>query len=109
MHTESLRLARGLRDLGIDLPSVGSLGAVAHDATCREVRGALLASIEETLREVDDRLRDLRQTKRSLQTLQDGLAGLAPRQVRLRGVEPCGCVVLVDKLATGGARRTRRS
>jgi DNA-binding transcriptional MerR regulator len=95
-HVTSLRFASGLRDLGLALAGIASLVRLAHDATCRELRSAMISSVEGTLEEIDSRLRALQQTKRELRTLRSGLADMTPRQVKIPGVIPCGCVELLD-------------
>ena len=96
-HVDALRFAKGLRDLGVSLSNVATMVGIAHDGTCGDLRGAILTSVEETTRQLDDRLRALRYTKRELAALRAGLTAMSPRRSAVPGVTPCECVDMVAR------------
>ena len=96
-HVDALRFAKGLRDLGVPLSDVAVMVGLAHDGTCGDLRGAILASLEKTAQHLDERLRDLRYTGRELAALRAGLAKMRPRRSTIPGVMPCECVGLVAR------------
>jgi DNA-binding transcriptional MerR regulator len=96
-HLDALRFAKGLRDLDVPLSDVAAMVGIAHDGTCGDLRGAILASVEETAQHLDERLRALRHTRRQLAALREGLAEMSPRRSAIPGVMPCECVDLVAR------------
>ena len=96
-HVRALRFAKGLKDLGIPLSDVAAMVTLAHDGTCGDLRGAILASVEQTAQHLDERLRTLRYTKRELAALRVGLAKMTARRSTIPGVMPCECVDLVAR------------
>jgi DNA-binding transcriptional MerR regulator len=96
-HLASLRLAYGLRELELPLEQVAEIVRVAHDATCGEVREALGASIENSLAQIDERMRKLRRVRERLSTILSGIRAMSPRSRRVPGLAPCKCVRLVSE------------
>ena len=98
-----LRLAKGLRDLGLPLDEMRMTLSVAHDGTCGDVRAALTDTLGKALKATDRRVRELSRARDQLTQLLDGLGDLQPGEQELPGVAPCECVLLV------GHPRRRRS
>jgi DNA-binding transcriptional MerR regulator len=96
-HVEALRFAKGLKDLGLPLSDVAVMIRLAHDGTCGDLRGAILASVDETAQHLDERLRVLRYTKRQLAALRAGLEKMSSKRSTIPGVMPCACVDLVGR------------
>lgn len=46
-HVATLRLVGGLRHLGLALDDMQRIASVAHDATCGDLRGALIAQLDD--------------------------------------------------------------
>lgn len=96
-HVRALRFAKGLRDLGIPLSDVAAMVTLAHNGTCGDLRGAILASVEETAQQLEEHLRTLRYTRRELAALRVGLAKMSAKRSTIPGVMPCECVDLVAR------------
>jgi DNA-binding transcriptional MerR regulator len=94
-HVATLRLARGLRDLGLPLPDIGGILPVAHDGTCGELRETLGSTLEGALVEVEQRIDELTRTRSELRAILDGVGAMTPQSRNVPGVSPCGCVQLV--------------
>lgn len=97
-HVEALRLAAGLRALGVPLERVGPIVRVAHDATCADMRDALVAALAETVADIDEQLGRLTRLRGRLRSILEGLRRMRPGDDLVPGVEACPCVPLV----TGG-------
>lgn len=95
-HVRTLRLARGLRDFGLPLAEVGAILPVAHDGTCDDLRETLTRTLPDALTAIEGRIRELRRTSDHLTSILDGLREMQPRDSRVPGMEPCGCVELVS-------------
>lgn len=95
-HLGTLRLARGLRELGLPLDDITAILAVAHDATCGEVRRTLAATLGRAIAEADARVTELSNARERLAVLRDGVIALSPRSDRLPGMAPCDCVLLAS-------------
>ena len=105
-HLATLRLARGLRELDLPLDAIRAILPVAHDGTCRELRGRLLETVEGAIAATDTRLRELRRTRGRLREIQEGLRRMRPRETRVPDLRPCQCVQLVSvEERRAGARR----
>ena len=94
-HVDILRLARGLRDLGLPLTEVGAILAVAHDGDCGDLRETLTRTLTVALVEVEGRIVELGHTRVELGSLLDGLGEMRADERRVPGMSPCGCVELV--------------
>ncbi len=94
-HVETLRLAAGLRALGIPLEAVGPILRVAHDGTCAATRQALLETVARTLAHLDERMERLAAVRRQLLAIRDGLQHMRPGEDAVPGVRACPCVPLV--------------
>ena len=101
-HVAILRLARGLRELGLSLAEIALILPVAHEGTCGELRGRLSERLSETLGEIDVRMRELGQTRERLTEVLEGLHRMRPADRRVPGMTACACVQLI-------AGRRRRS
>ncbi len=98
-HLATLRLARGLRDLDVPLSEVADLVQVAHDAECGDVKAVLLARLDPALASIDDRIDDLRRTRARIAELVGALRGMPEAEGEVPGVDACGCVEAVGRLA----------
>lgn len=94
-HVATLRLARGLKDLGLPLADIGGILPVAHDGTCGELRETLSSTLEDALIEVERRIDELTHTRTELRSILDGVREMAPESRDVPGMSPCGCVRLV--------------
>jgi DNA-binding transcriptional MerR regulator len=101
-HLAALRFARGLRDLDLPLDQVAAAARALHDGTCGDVRRSVEASVDATIKVIDERLAVLRQTARQLRELRSGLAKMNPRCGAIPGITPCDCA----RLVASGARRS---
>lgn len=104
-HVETLRLAAGLRALGVPLKAVGPILRVAHDGTCSAIRGALTEAMVRALSDLDERMERLAGLRRQLVSILDGLQRMRPGNDAVPGIPACPCVPLV----TGEARPSQRS
>jgi DNA-binding transcriptional MerR regulator len=94
-HVRTLRLAKGLRELGLPLSDVAPILRVAHDGTCREVRESMTRTFRHALSDVDARIEELERARDHLSQLLGGLRSMRPRDVAVPGVQPCECVRMV--------------
>jgi DNA-binding transcriptional MerR regulator len=94
-HLATLQLVRGLRHLGLSLDEMRRIAAVAHDATCGELRSALIEEMEDVADETARRIRELELTLTHVQRLLAGLRRMRPRERLVPGATPCRCVTLV--------------
>ncbi len=95
-HVETLRFARGLRELGLPPSEMADIVAVAHDGTCGALRSALIDRIARATAELDERIAGLEHTRRHLDGLGKGLRRMRPREQRVPGRPSCTCVALVQ-------------
>lgn len=95
-HVRTLRLAKGLRHLGVPLENVQPMIAVAHSGTCGDVRGDLTRALEETLAETERRLSDLSHVRGHLRLILSGLTAMQPADTAVPGMAPCECIRLVS-------------
>ena len=98
-HVETLRLAVGLRALGLSLREMGSVLALAHDGTCGDVRAALGQTLAGALEQLDRRIAELARSRTQISTIVEGLARMRPGEDAVPGVTPCACVQLVEQRA----------
>ena len=94
-HVETLRLARGLRDLGLPLAEVSTILPVAHDGTCGDPRETLLGTLDQACGEIERRIEELERTRGELTLILDGVRRMAPDSQQVPGRDACGCVQLV--------------
>ena len=106
-HLDTLRLARGLRELGLPLDDLAAVLGVAHDGTCGDLRDSLQETVNAALDETDARLRELRRTRNRLQDLARALATVTPASERLPGLASCECFDLVGQTTEQTERRIR--
>lgn len=95
-HVRTLRLAKGLRHLAVPLEAVAPMIAVAHSATCGEVRGDLADALTEALAETEHRLNDLIHVRDHLRLILAGLSAMNRADSALPGMAPCECIRLVS-------------
>jgi DNA-binding transcriptional MerR regulator len=95
-HLAALKLAHGLRELELPLDHVADIVRVAHDATCGDFRETLITSIEESVVEIEARIRKLRRTRERLRGILGGIRSMSARSRRIPGLAPCPCVRMVD-------------
>ena len=103
-HIETLRLAKGLRELGLPLAEVAPIVRVSHDGTCREVRERMIATFAEALHDLDAKIDELAAARDRVAELLRGLKRMRSKDVSVPGVAACKCVQLV---ATPGTARGR--
>ena len=96
LHVATLRLAKGLRDLGTPLDEVAVILPVAHDGSCGDVRETLSETLSATLSEIERRIEELSRTRSQLGAILHGLSEMRPEESRVPGMTPCGCVRLVS-------------
>lgn len=94
-HIATLELVGGLRHLGLSLEEMRRVAAVAHDATCGDLRSTLIEQLEEVADETARRIEELGRTRGRVETLLAGLRRMQPQDQRIPGATPCQCVELV--------------
>jgi len=94
-HLATLQLVRGLRHLGLSLEEMQRIAEVAHDATCGDLRAALVDELEGVATETARRIEELEHTRRHVDQLLAGLRRMRPQDRRVPGTTPCRCVTLV--------------
>ncbi len=96
-HVATLRLAKGLRELGLPLTDVAPILRVAHDGTCREVRESMTKTFKRAVRDLDARIEELERARAHLAGLLRGLHKMRPQDVAVPGVDACECVRMVAR------------
>ena len=94
-HLSTLRLASGLRQLGVPLAEVPPILDVAHTGVCGDIRGQLIDTLTGVLRDVDAQIGDFMNTHQHLTRLLDGLKAMQPDQAAVPGTEACPCVGMI--------------
>lgn len=94
-HLATLQLVRGLRHLGLSLEEMRRIAGVSHDATCGQLRGVLIGELQDVAEETGRHIRELEHTQQHIELLLAGLRRMRPRDRRVPGAAPCGCVTLV--------------
>jgi DNA-binding transcriptional MerR regulator len=94
-HVATLRLARGLRHLGVPLEHVRPILAVAHTGACGDIRGQLLETLSKVVSDIDAQIAELQRTRLHASALLDGLNAMQPDELRVPGAEACPCVEMV--------------
>jgi MerR family copper efflux transcriptional regulator len=94
-HVATLRLVRGLRETGMPMAEMASIGRAAHDGTCGALRVALVSTLAKALDETDERIDRLQRTRRHVEALMQGLEQMEDGQSRLPGATPCECITLL--------------
>lgn len=92
-----LRLARGLRQLGVPLEDVRPILEVAHTGVCGEIRGQLLTTLGGVVSNIDAQIADLRVTREHASRLLTGLAAMHPDESLIPGAEACPCIGMVTE------------
>ena len=95
-HVETLRLAVGLRGLGLSLNEMGTVLGLAHDGTCGDIRTVLSRTLAEAVEQLDDRIGELERSREQITTIAESLERMQPGEESLPGMTPCECVQLVE-------------
>ena len=95
-HVETLRLAVGLRGLGLSLTEMGTVLGLAHDGTCGDIRTVLSSTLAEAVEQLDDRIGELERSREQITSIADSLERMQPGEESLPGMTPCKCVQLVE-------------
>ncbi len=98
-HVETLRLAVGLRGLGLSLSEMGTVLGLAHDGTCGDVRSVLSRTLTEAVDQLDGRIEELERSREQISDIADSLDRMQPGEESLPGMTPCACVQLVEASA----------
>jgi DNA-binding transcriptional MerR regulator len=98
-HVETLRLAVGLRALGLSLNEMSSALTLVHDGTCGDVRTVLNQTLAKTLEQMDSRIEELAHSREQIVMILDGLGRMLPGEDAVPGMTPCACVQLVEDRA----------
>lgn len=94
-HVATLRLVRGLREIGLPLVEMEAIACVAHDGTCGDIRTTLMATLDEVMEASEERIRQIERTRSHVSDLLKGLARMKPSEDRVPGTTPCRCVELM--------------
>lgn len=94
-HVATLRLAAGLRQLGVPLQEAAPLLEIAHEGVCSEIRDTMIETFAGTLTDLDRRVDELTNARNHLAEILVGLRRMRPRQGSIPGVRPCACVRMV--------------
>ena len=95
-HVETLRLAVGLRGLGLSLNEMGAVLGLAHDGTCGDIRSVLSHTLAAAVEQLDGRIEELERSRTQIAELADSLERMEPGQESLPGMTPCECVELIE-------------
>ena len=98
-HVETLRLAVGLRALGLSLEEMTSVLALAHDGTCGDIRTVLGQTLARALDQLEERIEELARSRGQIATIMDGLGRMRAGEDMVPGMTPCACVQLVEERA----------
>lgn len=96
-HVATLRLARGLRQLGVPLEDVRPILEVAHTGVCGEIRSQLLNTLSGVVANIDAQIADLQATREHAAQLLNGLAAMRPNETSIPGAEACPCIGMVSE------------
>jgi len=96
-HVLILRLANGLRRLGVPLKELAPLLQVAHDGTCGELRQTLSETLDSALRETDRQMQELVEVRQHLVEILQGIDEMLPSTSEVPGLKPCHCVELLTE------------
>lgn len=107
-HVETLRLAVGLRALGLSLDEMSAMLALAHDGTCGDVRAALGDTLAGALSQLDGRIVELALSRRHVAEILAGLQRMRPGDETVPGMTPCACVQLLEGADSGRAVASAR-
>ena len=105
-YVETLRFARGLRELGIPLTSVASLVELAQGGTCSAMKDALSGTLADVLLLLAAQRRELAQTEAHLQALLTDLKNVSGDGRASAGQGRCSCVATVERELGGQAKST---
>jgi DNA-binding transcriptional MerR regulator len=94
LHVARLRLAKGVRGLGIPVARVAEIVRLTQDATCKDVRDAMICIVQDVISQIDGQLGRLRETRSQLTTLESGLSHVTPRDTDTSDTR-CECARLV--------------
>lgn len=97
-HVRVLRVAAALRQLAVPLDAAARILSVLHDGTCGDVRDRMVDTFETVLDDIEERLRRLRELRRQMKELVDGLRDMPPDALTVPCVDACAC----SQLVTGG-------
>lgn len=95
-HVETLRLAVGLRGLGLSLNEMAAVLCLAHDGTCGDIRSVLTRTLAAAVEQLDGRIEELERSRTQIVELADSLERMEPGQESLPGMTPCACVQLIE-------------
>ena len=95
-HVETLRLVKGLREIGAPMREMAAIAQLAHDANCKDLRGGLVATLERLAGLVRERAAELERTQRHIDELKAGLERMKPDSGRVPGATPCDCYSIVS-------------
>lgn len=96
-HVATLHLARGLRHLGVLLEEVRPILDVAHTGVCGDIRGQLVRTLDDALREIEGQLADLQRTREHMSRLLSGLSAMRPNESKVPGADACPCLRMVTE------------
>ncbi len=91
-HVATLRLARGLKQLGVSLQNVRPLLEVAHSGRCGEIRGQLLHTLSGSLAKIDAEIAGLQETRQHASLMYESLKSMRPNEAAVPGMEACPCI-----------------
>ncbi len=95
-HVATLRLAKGLRQLGVRLEDVRPILEVAHSGACSDVRGQLVTTLRTVVEEIDRKLSELTETRMHAGQLLTGLEMMRPEDESVPGASACPCIEMVS-------------
>ena len=95
-HVETLRLAVGLRGLGLSLNEMGAVLGLAHDGTCGDVRSVLGRTLADAVEQLDERIGELSRSRERITEIAESLERMEPGEESAPGMTPCECVQLIE-------------
>jgi MerR family copper efflux transcriptional regulator len=102
-HVAVLRLAKGLRQMGVSLSEAAPVLSMVHSGKRGEVRRDLTGVLLAALAETESQLKELTLVREHLTHLVAGLEKMQPGESNVPGVRPCRCVELVSHELEGAA------
>lgn len=94
-HVATLRLARGLRRLGVPLDAIGPVLEVAHTGVCGDIRGRLVDDLSRVRTDIDAQIAELQDTRNHVTQLLDGLIAMRIDDADVPGTVACRCISMV--------------
>ena len=98
-HVETLRLAVGLRALGLPPDAMAAVLRQAHGGACADLRAALGETLAGAVERLDGRIGELARARDRIAALARGLERVRPGEAAPPDAGPCACARIVGERA----------